>query len=123
MSIDTDRFRSLLEEERARVQGTIKHLHDDHDESLAEETDELSTANDNHMADMASATLDREIDYSLEENAEDILEEIEDALKRLDAGTFGTCTNCGRQSAEERLEARPWAALCIDCARNAEQRG
>jgi RNA polymerase-binding protein DksA len=105
------------------VQGTIKHLHDDHDESLAEETDELSTANDTHMADMASATLDREIDYTLEENAEDILEEIEAALKRVDAGTFGTCTNCGRPIAEERLEARPWAALCIDCARKAEQLG
>lgn len=121
MSIDTDRFRSLLEEERARVQGTIKHLHDDHDESLAEETEELSTANDNHMADLAGATYDRELDYSLEENSEQILGEIDAALKRVDDGTYGTCTNCGREIAEERLEARPWASLCIDCARDAER--
>lgn len=121
MSIDTDRFRSLLEEERTRVQGTIKHLHDDHDESLAEETDELSTANDNHMADLATATYDREMDYSLEENSEQILGDIEAALKRLDDGSYGTCTKCGREIAGERLEARPWASLCIDCARNAER--
>jgi len=44
-------------------------------------------------------------------------------MKRIDGGTFGTCTNCGKQIGEERLEARPWSSLCIDCAREAEQRG
>lgn len=121
MSIDTDRFRSLLEEERTRVQHAIARLHQDHPESLAEETDELSTANDNHMADLATATYDREIDYSLEENSEQILGEIDAALKRVDDGSYGTCANCGREIPAERLEARPWASLCIDCARAAER--
>lgn len=121
MSIDTERFRSLLEEERARVQHAIARLQQDHPESLGEETDELSTANDNHMADLATATYDREIDYSLEENSEQILGEIDAALKRVADGRYGTCTNCGREIAAERLEARPWASLCIDCARNAER--
>jgi RNA polymerase-binding transcription factor len=123
MSIDTDRFRTLLEEERERVQHAIAHLHDDHEGSLEDETDELSSAGDNHMGDMAAATVNREIDYSLGENAEQVLGDIDAALKRVDDGTYGTCTNCGKQIPEERLEARPWASLCIDCARDVEQRG
>jgi RNA polymerase-binding protein DksA len=121
MTIDNDHFRSLLVEERERVQHAIQHLNNDHDGSLEDETDELATAGDNHMGDLASATLDREIDYSLGENSEQVLQEIDAALKRIDDGTYGTCTKCGKEIGEERLEARPWASLCIDDARNAER--
>jgi RNA polymerase-binding protein DksA len=121
MSIDTDHFRSLLVEERERVEHAIKHLSDDHEGSLEDETDELATASDNHIGDLAAATLDREIDYSLGENSEQVLQEIDAALKRIDGGTYGQCTKCGKEIGEERLEARPWASLCIDDARNAER--
>ena len=122
MTIDTEHFRSLLEEERARVQHAIQHLSDDHDGSIEDETDELATASDNHMGDMASATLDREIDYTLGENSEQVLTEIDAALKRIEEGTYGICANCGREIPAERLEAYPWASLCIDCKRQAERR-
>ena len=121
MTIDNDHFRSLLLEERERVEHAIHHLSEDHGGSLEDETDELATASDNHMGDLASATLDREIDYSLGDNSEQVLAEIDAALKRIDDGTFGRCTKCGREIALERLEARPWASLCIDDARNAER--
>ena len=121
MTIDTDRFRTLLTEERERVRSTLDHLHGEHPGSLEDETDELATASDNHMGDVASATLDREIDYSLGDNSEQVLADIDAALKRIDDGTYGTCTKCGREIATERLEARPWASLCIDDARNAER--
>lgn len=121
MSIDTEHFRSLLEEERGRVEHAIKHLSDDHAGSIEDETDELSIASDNHMGDIASATVDREIDYSLGENSEQVLHEIEAALKRIGDGTYGTCTECGKEIGAERLEAVPWVALCIDDARNAER--
>jgi DnaK suppressor protein len=121
MTIDTDRFRTLLEHERGRVQSTLDHLHSEHPGSLEEETEELATASDNHMGDVASTTLDREIDYSLGDNSEQVLAEIDAALKRIDDGTFGRCTKCGREIALERLEARPWASLCIDDAREAER--
>ena len=120
MTIDTDRFRTLLMEERKRVRRAIEHLHDGHPGSIENETEELATASDNHMGDLASATLDREIDYSLGDNAEQVLAAIDAALKRIDDGTYGTCTKCGREIAPERLEARPWASLCIDDARKAE---
>jgi RNA polymerase-binding protein DksA len=121
MTIDTDRFRTLLTEERERVRSTLDHLHGEHPGSLEDETDELATASDNHMGDVASATVDREIDYSLGGSSEQVLGEIDAALKRIDDGAYGICTKCGREIAPERLEARPWAALCIDDARSSER--
>ena len=49
------------------------------------------------------------------------LEQVDAALARLDAGTFGTCIRCGRAIAAERLEALPWAAHCIDCRRELDR--
>jgi RNA polymerase-binding protein DksA len=122
MSIDTDHFRTLLQEERDRVQRALSHLEDEHSGSIEDETDELATAGDNHLSDMASATLDREIDYSLEANSEQHLAEIDAALKRIEEGTYGTCVVGGEDIGQERLEAMPWASLCIDHARAREQR-
>ena len=51
-----------------------------------------------------------------------MLAEIDAALKRIEDGTYGTCARAARRSREERLEAYPWASLCIDCARQAERR-
>jgi DnaK suppressor protein len=122
MSIDTEHFRTLLMEERERVQRAIAHLRDEHPGSLDDETDELATDSDNHMGDIASATLDREIDYSLGENAGQHLAEIDAALKRIDDGTYGKCVEGGEDIGLERLEAMPWASLCIDHARARELR-
>ena len=122
MSIDTDRFRTLLTEERERVQRALMHLEDEHPGSIEDESDELATTGDNHMADMAGLTLDREVDYALEESSEQHLHEIDAALKRIDDGTYGTCVVGGEDIGQERLEAMPWASLCIDHARQREAR-
>ena len=119
MSIDTERFRSLLLEERERVQRAIENVH--HDGALQDEVEEMGGSSDNHLGDTATATLDREIDYTLEDNSGRMLVQIDAALARADAGTYGTCANCGRPIAEERLEATPWVSFCIDCQREAER--
>ena len=121
MSIDTEQFRTALLEERERVQKAIANLRDDHPGTLEDEVEEMAGTSDNHLAETATATLDREIDFTLEENSGQVLAEIDAALKRIDDGTYGTCTKCGKDIGTERLEARPWAALCIDDARNAER--
>lgn len=121
-TIDTERFRTQLLEERERVQAAIANLRGDHPGSLDEEVEEIAATSDNHLGETATATLNREIDYSLEENSEQVLTEIDAALRRIEDGTYGTCTNCGKQIPEPRLEAFPWASLCIDCAREAERR-
>ncbi|MCW2976723.1 MAG: conjugal transfer protein TraR [Actinomycetia bacterium] len=122
MSIDTERFRVALLEERARVERAIANLRDDHPGTLDEEVEEIAGSSDNHLAETATATLDREIDFTLEENSGQVLSDIDAALKRIDEGTYGTCVNCGKPIAEERLEAYPWGSLCIDDARLAERR-
>jgi DnaK suppressor protein len=118
-SIDTERFREALLDERRRVEHALATLRDEHRGSLDEEVEEIG-ASDNHLAETATATLGREIDYTLGENSGQVLAAIDSALKRIDAGTYGTCVSCGEQIRHERLEATPWASLCIDCKRKAE---
>jgi len=118
--VKTDRYRDVLLGERDRVSLTIQHLQDENAGTIEEETEEETY--DNHLADSATATLNREIDYTLEENSEHVLAAIDDALRRIASGTFGTCRRCGKQIAEERLEAIPYANRCIDCKR-LEERG
>jgi DnaK suppressor protein len=122
MTIDVEKFRTALLEERGRLEEAIQYLHRETPGSLEDETEEVLGSSDNHLGDAAAGTLDREIDYSLEGHSEQVIEQIDAALGRIDAGTYGTCTNCGKQISEDRLEARPWASLCIDCQRDAERR-
>src|SRR3954466_12599634 len=88
--------------------------------SLEDQTDE--DGNDSHLADSASETVDREIEQSLEDNAEHLLGRIDAALGRIEAGSYGKCGRCGEPISEERLEALPYATKCIACKR-LEERG
>ena len=119
--MDTERFRTALLDERKRIEGAIDYLHRETPGSLEDETEEVLGGSDNHLGDAAAGTLDREIDYTLEEHSEQVMAQIDAALTRIEDGTFGKCTNCGKPIPEERLEARPWASLCIDCQRDAER--
>lgn len=119
-SIDTGHFRDALLEERQRVEHALATLRDEHSGSLDDEVEEVAATNDSHLAETASATLGREIDYTLGDNAEQVLSEIDGALQRIEGGTYGTCSNCGTEIPQARLEANPWASLCIDCKRKAE---
>jgi RNA polymerase-binding protein DksA len=119
VTIDTEQFRGVLLEERTRVQAALENLREETAGTLYDDAGEES-AYDNHLADTATETYDRELDYTLEENSEHVLGEIEAALTRIEGGTYGICTSCSKQISEERLEALPWATLCIDCQRNLE---
>jgi RNA polymerase-binding protein DksA len=118
-TIDTDRFRDALTSERERVTAALENLKNENPGSIEDETgDETS---DQHPGDTATALHDRELDYTLTDNEEGLLAKIDAALARIEDGTYGVCTNCGKPISEERLEARPWADLCIDCARGRER--
>ena len=121
-SIDTGEFRSRLVEERRRILDTIAHLHEENRRDIEDELGELAgRGSDNHLADMATVTFDRELDEGLEEGAQQRLEQIDRALARLDDGTYGSCERCGKQIVAERLQARPWATLCIEDQRLADR--
>jgi DnaK suppressor protein len=70
----------------------------------------------------ASHVFEQQRDLALRDHNRQHLEAIDAALARLDAGTYGRCTTCGNPVALERLEALPWAALCIDCQRTSRRR-
>ena len=72
-----------------------------------------------HAADHDVEGLDVQIEIA--QSGERMLEEVEDALQRIDAGTYGTCQKCGHDIPRDRLEAVPYAALCIACAQPARR--
>ena len=119
-TVDTERFRTLLLEERQRVVDAIDNIHTENPGSLGDETDE-PLFQDNHIGDVATATFDREMASTLEDNSNHVLGEIDGALARIEAGTFGTCEACGKPIDEERLQALPWATLCIEDKRKQER--
>jgi RNA polymerase-binding protein DksA len=119
-AVDTEHFRRRLEEERKRVVDAIDNLHAENPGSLADETDEPSFQ-DNHLGDIATATFDREMASTLEDNSNHVLAEIDGALQRIEGGTFGVCERCGQPIDVARLEALPWATLCIEDKRKQER--
>ena len=112
---DLEHFRRVLESERDRLLHAVQAVH--HDGSLLEESGDLAIGSGDHIADSATETYLREIDGGLEENAAHLLVEIDAALGRLDDGSYGLCSVCGRPIGDERLEAVPYATLCIDDTR------
>jgi DnaK suppressor protein len=114
-AIDTNRFLDALLAERKRIVAALENLRNENPGSVEEETGE--EASDQHLADTATAMHDRELDYGLTENEEELLTATDAALRRIEDGTYGICTNCGRPIGEERLQALPWTNLCIDCAK------
>ena len=119
MTVAADRFRLQLQDERVRVVSALDNLRSENSSSMADEAEESSVGN--HMADTASVTVDREIDYSLEENEQRVLEAIDAALARIESGTYGRCERCGTEIEEARLQAIPYATLCIDDKRRDER--
>ena len=121
-TIDVESFKTRLVAERERTVKAIAYLHEENRGTTEDEQRELSGGSDNHLADIATYTYDRELDSTLEESEGVHLAHIDAALTRIEEGSFGTCENCGKAISPERLEAMPWASLCIDCKRLAERR-
>jgi RNA polymerase-binding protein DksA len=119
-AIDTEHFRRRLLEERKRVVDAIENLHAENPGSIADEMDE-PTFQDNHLGDIATVTFDREMASTLEDNSTHVLTEIDGALRRMEDGTYGLCERCGEPIGGERLEALPWATLCIEDKRKLER--
>jgi DnaK suppressor protein len=83
------------------------------------DTGELTTV-DQHPADSGSNLVTADREEATVETLRAQQERVREALERLDAGTYGECVDCGKQLPDERLEARPEAARCVDCQQRAE---
>jgi DnaK suppressor protein len=109
-----DGARGRLESERAQTLGRLASLTDDFDAVVAASRD--TNADDEHDPEGATIAFERSQVGALVRQAQLHLVEIDDAMARLDAGSYGTCEDCGGPIGEGRLEARPVARTCIRCA-------
>ncbi len=74
-----------------------------------------------HMADVGTDSYNQDIALSLANGERDLLRDVDDALIRIDEGTYGFCEAGGEPIGKPRLEAMPWARYCLDCARKQEE--
>ncbi|HEX3998649.1 MAG TPA: TraR/DksA C4-type zinc finger protein [Pirellulales bacterium] len=97
---------------RDRLTGTLRHVEQAALEDV-QKGGEISGYH-THLADADEEGLDKEI--AIAANEEGILEMVEDALQRIEEGTYGTCEECGQPIPTERLEAIPYTPHCVQCA-------
>lgn len=117
--MDGEIFKERLLLERARLEREITDLEAGLLESLEDSSEE--SPYDQHLAETAGITLDREIDLTLEENLQSTIAQIDRALGKIAQGTYGRCDECGGLIPDARLEAAPFATLCVDCKRLEER--
>jgi RNA polymerase-binding protein DksA len=116
MAVPTERYQDLrlrLEEERRRLTDEVRSLQEgamEYSQDIAQEDRSYG----NHMADDAADTYEQERYLALQANSETVLRQVNDALRRMDEGTYGRCEVCGKEIPIERLEALPHATRCIE---------
>ena len=118
MAIDMEKARKTLLEEKVRLEFDRERLN--MGESSNEEMGELTDFDANHPADAGTEMFEKERDLALVDSLNGQLIQIETALSRVDAGTYGTCERCGKPIGAERLIALPSATYCITCAEEVE---
>ncbi|HEY2778661.1 MAG TPA: TraR/DksA C4-type zinc finger protein [Gaiellaceae bacterium] len=118
--IDTSQYRERLLVEQEQLMSAVDFLDRENPGSISDELGDFVTSGDANLGDTATATFDRELDESLEEGAQQTLNAIRDALRKIEDSTYGTCEVCGKPIGEARLAAIPWARLCIDDQRKVD---
>ena len=109
---EIQKFKELLLAKRAVLLGNVSTMED---ETFKKERSELSSM-PFHMADAGSDNFEQEFTLDLMDSEKKLLKEINDALGRINEGTFGICEGRGESIPKARLNAIPWARYCVDCA-------
>ena len=112
-------YKKVLVALRARLQGDVNALADAALGASAEAQGELSSL-PSHMADLGSDTFEQDNTLRLMDNEEVVLEQIEQALERIEEGSYGTCVECGSRIPKMRLNVIPYTPLCVKCANSLE---
>ena len=118
---ELDELRQRLEAERAELQVQLTTIEET---SFATSQSDISgvVAFDEENADAGTFTFERERDLSIENNVRDLMGKIDRALARMEAGTYGICSRCGKPIEKARLKALPYADLCITDAQAQSRR-
>jgi DnaK suppressor protein len=117
---DLARFKKLIEDERVRVRRNLGMI----EQEISDRTSNKSSGNQgysNHMADIGSDAIEQEQAFLHASQETEYLQQLEDALKRIQDGTYGECEECGDKIPVKRLEAYLAATLCIACKSKQEK--
>ena len=106
MSFSYEKAKEQLLEEQTKLVEQVAQLENSKYESIGYS---------NHMADDATEAFDQAVDVALKRKLEGSLEEVEQALKKFDKGTYGLCETCGARIERARLEILPQARYCLGC--------
>ena len=115
------KLKTQLEEVRVKIAEGLNHIERDNlNRSQRDAAGDLSGYTF-HMADMATDNFDREFSLDLASNEQTMLNRIDEALKKIQDGSYGVCENCAKPISFKRLKAVPYAKLCIKCKEDEEK--
>jgi DnaK suppressor protein len=119
---ETDACRRHLLSLKSRLKGDLSQLED---EVLRQTGGEASGGLSNvplHLADLGSDTFEEELALNLLSNQEQMLNEVNDALTRIEQGEFGRCEECQKDISKGRMSALPYTRHCVECARKLQKK-
>jgi DnaK suppressor protein len=117
---EADEMASKREKLKMRLEAERERLLTELSQTNVVERENLGYGN--HMADDATEAFEQAKDLALRQNLERLLDQVEGALERFEAGTYGLCEQCGREIDPARLKALPYATLCLPCQQRRESR-
>jgi DnaK suppressor protein len=106
-------LKRMLEDRRAEIQNKLRSLRESMPAEIAQVRDPEEQSVDDFVQD---------VDFALMQMKSETLRKIDEAIQRLEAGTYGTCAECDEEIAEARLKALPFAGLCRNCQEAVENR-
>jgi RNA polymerase-binding protein DksA len=115
-------FKKIILKRKDELMDNIDHVSEDTLKKSQKDASGDISGYSYHMADVATDTYDREFSLGLASNDRQVLYELDDAMKKIDDGTFGVCEGCKTLIAKTRLKALPHARLCLKCQEKKEKR-
>jgi len=119
---DLGDFKKLILKKKDELLDEIKHMSEDTLKKSQKDASGDISGYTFHMADVATDTYDREFSLGLVSNERDAVYELDDALKKIEEGTFGICESCKSLITKTRLRAVPHARLCLKCQERKEKK-
>jgi DnaK suppressor protein len=118
---DLSAYKERLLSLRARLRGDVSQMADAALKKRRSEANGDLSSMPIHMADIGTDNFEQEFTLSLMQSDEQTLDLIETSLERIEDGTYGHCEECGVKIPKSRLNAVPYASLCVKCATQQEQ--
>lgn len=119
---DLKEFKKIVQKKKEQILDDLKHIADDTLRKSQKEALGDISGYTYHMADVATDNYDREFSLGLASDERKSLYELDDALKRIEDGSFGICNDCKGTITKVRLKAVPSARLCIKCQQKREKK-